>query len=92
MNKTEIIAAAAERSRIDKKTVADATNAVLDIIVESLVDGDPVRFTGLFTLTVKHQAERKGKNPKTNEEIDIDARRKVRMSVGKELKKAVNAK
>jgi DNA-binding protein HU-beta len=92
MNKTEIIAAAAERSRIDKKTVADATNAVLDIIVESLVDGDPVRITGLFTLTVKHQAERKGKNPKTNEEIDIDARRRVRMSVGKELKKAVNAK
>ncbi len=91
MNKTEIIAAAAERTRIDKKTVADAFNAVLDIMTESLVDGEPVRITGLFTLAVKDQPEREGKNPKTGLTIPISARRKVRMTVGKELKKKVNA-
>lgn len=90
MNKTEIIAATAERTRIDKKTVADAINAALDIIKETLVDGDPVRLTGFGNFGVKSQAAREGKNPKTGETINIAERVKVTYRPGKELVKAVN--
>lgn len=92
MNKTEIIAAIAERTRIDKKTAADVFNAGLDIVTETLVGGDAVRLTGLFTLDVKHLDAREGKNPRTGETIPISERTKVIFRAGKELKKAVNAK
>lgn len=92
MNKTEIIAAAAERTRIDKRTTADIANAIFDIIKESLVEGDPVRIAGVGNFGVKHLAARQGKNPKTGEPLDVAARIKVTFSAGKELKKAVNGK
>ena len=46
MNKTELIAAAAERSGLTKKDAEKVLNAAIDAITAALVEGDKVQVSG----------------------------------------------
>ena len=89
MNKTELIAAVAEKSGLSKKDSEKAVSAVLDSITAALVAGDKVQLVGFGTFDVKERAARVGRNPKTKEEIQIPASRVASFKVGKALKDAV---
>ena len=89
MNKTELIAAVAEKSGLSKKDSEKAVSAVLDAVTEALVAGDKVQLVGFGTFDVKERAARVGSNPKTKEEIQIPASRVASFKVGKALKDAV---
>ena len=89
MNKTELIAAVAEKSGLSKKDSEKAVSAVLDAVTAALVAGDKVQLVGFGTFDVKERAARVGRNPKTKEEIQIPASRVASFKVGKALKDAV---
>ena len=89
MNKTELIAAVAEKSGLSKKDSEKAVSAGLDAVTEALVAGDKVQLVGFGTFDVKERAARVGRNPKTKEEIQIPASRVASFKVGKALKDAV---
>ena len=89
MNKTELIAAVAEKSGLSKKDSEKAVSAVLDAVTEALVAGDKVQLVGFGTFDVKERAARVGRNPKTKEEIQIPASRVASFKVGKALKDAI---
>ena len=89
MNKTELIAAVAEKSGLSKKDSEKAVSAVLDAVTEALVAGDKVQLVGFGTFDVKERAARVGRNPKTKEEIQIPASRVASFKVGKALTDAV---
>ena len=89
MNKTELIAAVAEKSGLSKKDSEKAVSAVLDAVTEALVAGDKVQLVGFGTFDVKERAARVGRNPKTKEEIQIPASRVASFKVGKALMDAV---
>ncbi|MCQ2437277.1 MAG: HU family DNA-binding protein [Clostridia bacterium] len=87
MNKTELIAAIAEKNaEMTKKQAADAVNAVLDVITETLVKGEKVQLMGFGTFEVKERAARTGRNPRTKESIEIAAKKAPVFKAGKELK------
>ena len=90
MNKTELIAAVAEKAEISKKDAEKAVKAVFDSIVEAVSANDKVQLVGFGTFEVKARAERKGRNPKTLEEITIPASKVPAFKAGKELKEKVN--
>ena len=71
MNKTELIAAAAEASGIQKKDAERFMNAALDIMAQSLRKGDKVQLSGFGTFEVKQRQARVGRNPKTREAVEI---------------------
>ena len=50
MNKTELIAAAAEKAGLSKKDTETALNAALDVIAAALADGDKIPAGGLRRL------------------------------------------
>ena len=56
MNKTELIAAAAERSGLTKKDAEKALNAAIDAITAALVAGDKVQVSGFGIFEVKARA------------------------------------
>lgn len=89
MNKTELIAAVAEKAGMSKKDSEKAVNAVLDSITASLVAGDKVQLVGFGTFDVKERAARQAQNPRTKEPITIAATRVASFKVGKALKDAV---
>ena len=92
MNKTELIAAVAEKSGLSRKDSEKAVNAAFDTITESLVNGEKVALVGFGAFEVKERAARVGRNPQTKEEITIPASRVASFKVGKALKDAVASK
>ncbi len=89
MNKTELIAAVAEKANLAKKDADSALNAVIDSIVEAVAANDKVQLDGFGTFEVRERNERKGRDPRTNKEIVIPASKVPAFKVGKAFKAAV---
>ena len=89
MNKTELIAAAAERSGLTKKDTEKALNAALDAITAALVAGDKVQVSGFGIFEVKVREARMGHNPHTGEAMEIAASRVPAFKASKTMKDAL---
>ena len=89
MNKTELIAAAAEKAGLSKKDTEKVVNATFDAITEALAQGDKVQLVGFGAFEVRERGERIGRNPQTKEEIKIPASKAPAFKAGKALKDAV---
>lgn len=89
LNRTELVAAIAERAGLTKVQADQALAAFQDVLVDSLAKGEAVKVTGLFSVERVERAARTGRNPRTGEEIQIPAGYGVKLSAGSNLKKAV---
>ena len=89
MNKTELIAAVAEKTGLTKKDAERVINATLETIEASLVKGDKVSVSGFGIFEVKAREARVGRNPRTKETIQIPATRLPAFKASKALKDAV---
>ena len=89
MNKTELVAAIAEKTDLTKKDAELALTAVVESITEALEKGDKVQLIGFGSFEVKNRAARVGRNPKTKEAIEIAASKTPVFKAGKALKDKV---
>ena len=89
MNKTELIAAVAEKADLTKKDAEAAITATVDAIAEALTQGEKVQLVGFGSFEVKTRAARVGRNPRTGEEIPISEAKLPVFKAGKALKDAV---
>ncbi len=89
MNKTELIAAVAEKAGLTKKDAERTVNATFEAITESLVKGDKVSVSGFGIFEVKNREARVGRNPRTKETIEIPATRLPGFKASKTLKDTV---
>ena len=90
MNKTEFIAAVAEKAEISKKDSEKALKAFVDVVAEQLKAGDKVQLVGYGTFEVSERAAREGRNPQTGETMTIAACKAPKFKAGKALKDAIN--
>ena len=91
MNKGEIISNVAEKAGISKKDAEKSVNALLEVITETLQNGEKVQLVGFGTFEVAERAAREGRNPKTGETMPIAASKTPKFKAGKALKDMVNA-
>ena len=89
MNKTELIAAMAEKAEISKKDAEKALAAFIDSVETALKAKDKVQLVGFGTFEVKERAARKGRNPQTKKEIMIPASKAPAFKAGKAFKDAI---
>lgn len=89
MNKSELIKRMAEDNRLSQKENEKSLNSFIKIIEESLKNGERVQIMGFGTYETRERSERKGKNPRTKEEITIPASRVPVFRSGKILKEKV---
>ena len=89
MNKTELIAAVAEKADLSKKDAEAAITATVDAITEALAQEEKVQLVGFGSFEVKTRAARVGRNPRTGEEIPISEAKLPVFKAGKALKDAV---
>ena len=90
MTKAEFVDRLARDTRVgSKKQAADAVEAVLDGITDSLRSGEDVNFTGFGKFSVADRSPRQGVNPRTGERITIAGGRVPRFSAGAGLKAKV---
>ena len=90
MNKTELIAAIANKTGVSKKDSDEVMNAFMDVVKETLKAGDKVQLIGFGTFEQKVRAARTARNPQTGKQIEIAESKAVVFKAGKALKDAVN--
>ena len=91
MNRTELVAAMAEKTQLSKKDADLALKAFIDVVSEEMQKGEKVQLVGFGTLEVSERAAREGRNPKTGETMTISASKSPKFKAGKALKDLVNA-
>ena len=90
MNKTELIAAVAEKAEISKKDSEKALKAFVDVITAELKKDHKVQLVGFGTFETSTRAAREGRNPQTGKTMKIAACKAPKFKAGKALKDAVN--
>jgi len=90
MNKTELIAAVAEKTGMTKKDAERVVNATFETVTAALAKGDKVAVSGFGNFEVKAREARVGRNPRTKETIQIPATRLPAFKAAKALKDAVS--
>ena len=86
MNKTELVAAVAEKSGLSKKDAERVDSATFETITAQLTKGEKVQISGFGIFEVKSREARVGRNPRTKEAIEIPASKAPVFKPSKALK------
>ncbi|HBB41310.1 MAG: integration host factor subunit alpha [Nitrospirae bacterium CG18_big_fil_WC_8_21_14_2_50_70_55] len=89
MTKADLVEQVYERIGFSKKEAAFAVETVLESIRSALIDGQTVKIVGFGNFVVRHKEARKGRNPKSGEEVTITPRQVVNFKPSQVLKDAV---
>ncbi len=89
MNRTDLVAAIAEKAGTTKKDAEAALSATIDAITAALKSGDKVQLVGFGTFETRKRAAREGRNPQSGDKIKIAASTTPVFKAGKALKDAV---
>ena len=92
MNKSELSGALAAKTGFSKKDAEKAVNSLIEVITETLQAGEKVQVVGFGSFEVKDRPARTARNPRTGEEIKIQASKAPVCKAGKALKDSVNNK
>ena len=92
MNKTELIAAIADKTELSKKDAEKVLKAFTDVVAEELKKGEKIQLVGFGTFEVSERAAREGRNPQSGETMVIPALKSPKFKAGKALKDLVNEK
>jgi DNA-binding protein HU-beta len=89
MTKAELVAVIAEKAGLTKANAERSLNAFLDAVEDTLVKDGKLMLTGFGTFAVETRKARKGRNPRTGQEINIPESKVVKFRPGKQLKDSV---
>ncbi len=90
MTKADLVETIYNRVGFSKKESAELVEAVFEEIKNALVRGDKVKFSGFGNFIVREKNARKGRNPQTGAEIQLEARRVLTFKPSLVLKSALN--
>ena len=91
MIKSELIAKlAAENPHLYHRDVERIVSTIFDEIVDALARGDRVELRGFGAFSVKERPARVGRNPRTGEAVQVDAKRVPYFKTGKDLRERLN--
>ena len=88
MNKSELIDAVANKAEVTKKQAEMVISATIDTIMEAVASDDKVTLVGFGSFESRDRKAREGRNPKTNEKMNIPATKVPAFSAGKKFKEA----
>lgn len=91
MTKAELVEEVARNSDLSKKDAVVIVQSVLDSIIESLKSGTKVELRGFGSFRLRSRSERKGRNPKTGDQVHVPAKKVPYFKPGKELKELINS-
>jgi integration host factor subunit alpha len=91
MTKAELIEAAFEKVGYSKRDISEAVDLIFETIKEALEKGDMVKISGFGNFTIRHKRPRRGRNPRTGEEITIEERKVMTFRPSQILKELVNS-
>ena len=77
---------------LSRNESAELVETVLKEVSDTLVQGESVKISSFGSFSVRQKGERKGRNPKTGEEVPIKPRRVLVFRASNVLKGRINAR
>ena len=91
MNRSEFVAAVAERGGMSQSEADRALGVILDEIEAAVKKGEKLTIPGWVTVSTSPRAARVGRNPQTGEPVQIAATTVVKLAAGSKLKAAAKS-
>jgi DNA-binding protein HU-beta len=91
MTKTQLVAAFAEATEMDKAAANRALEALTAIVTSQVAAGGAVTLPGLGKFSCRARPDRMVRNPATGEQMHKDADRVAKVTIAKALKDVINA-
>jgi integration host factor subunit beta len=89
--KSELIQRITERNpHLYQRDIENVVGAILDTVSDALARGDRVELRGFGAFSVKHRPARIGRNPRTGEQVQVDAKAVPFFKTGKEMRQRLN--
>ena len=92
MNKSDIVAAIADKYELSRRRADDIVTTIFDSIIEGLKQEEKVNISGFGNFELRSRPARNGVNPRTGEEITIPAQSVLSFKASKQVKDAINEK
>ena len=89
MNKADLVEEIVNQTGLTKKTSREAVDAMTSVITDALAREEKVTLVGFGTFRVMKRKTRRGRNPKTGEEIQVPAKKVPKFKPGKALRERV---
>lgn len=90
MTRSDLIARIAQKRGLYQRDVERVVGTVFEEVTEALSNGDRVELRGFGAFSVKNRDARTGRNPRTGEAVDVDAKSVPFFKTGKQLRERLN--
>ncbi|MBM4135580.1 MAG: integration host factor subunit alpha [Nitrospira sp.] len=89
MTKADLVDAIFEKVGLSKKEAQEIIEILFDTIKQTFIEGESVKISGFGTFNVRKKMSRRGRNPRTGEDIEITPRKVITFRVSNQLKSGV---
>lgn len=89
MTKADLVDTVFGKTGLSKIESQNMIELIFDTVKQTLAEGESVKISGFGTFDVKKKNERRGRNPKTGEDLRITPRRVIKFKASNKLEKAV---
>lgn len=91
MTKSELVAKLTEKyDSLYHRDVESIVSCFFDTISDALARGDRVELRGFGAFSVRHRQERVGRNPRTGESVNVEAKNVPFFKMGKGMRERLN--
>ncbi|MEQ8830889.1 MAG: integration host factor subunit beta [Alphaproteobacteria bacterium] len=90
MTRSDLIARIAQNRGLFQRDVERVVATVFEEVTNALSRGDRVELRGFGAFSVKDRDARTGRNPRTGEAVDVDAKSVPFFKTGKQLRERLN--
>ena len=86
MTKADLIEKIFEKIGLSKKESQEIIEILFDTMKQTFIEGESVKIAGFGTFNIRQKMSRRGRNPKTGEELEITPRRVITFRTSTQLK------
>ena len=86
MTKADVVEKIFEKIGLSKKEAQEIIEILFDTMKQTFVEGESVKISGFGTFNVRQKIARRGRNPKTGDDLEITPRRVITFRASNQLK------
>jgi integration host factor subunit alpha len=92
MTKEDLVEKIFEKIGLSKKEAQEIIEVLFDTMKQTFIEGESVKLPGFGTFNIRQKMSRRGRNPKTGEELEITPRRVITFRASNQLKSVMEKK
>jgi len=86
MTKADLVEKIFEKIGLSKKEAQEIIEILFDTMKQAFVEGESVKVSGFGTFNVRQKLARRGRNPKTGDDLEITPRKVITFRASNQLK------